>query len=191
MRNPSTPPINITVTILGFGTTIVTKVTKSATRILVILDPHGSVQDLNIPYGLLTKDNMPEKLHDTATVGVVQLGVQQPLSDLDIVVQRPLVDLLIRHGELRTAGTPNRHTSTATHGEFRRQDQRGSWAGGIRVEKRRRRVGEDLPPHRLGDVRVVLERVLTARVGVAAQIGVARGGDVVELQVLQRVDVVV
>lgn len=53
---------------------------------------------------LPAENDMPEELHDPTTLGVVLVRVDHPLADLDVVVDRPLADLIARDGELRAAG---------------------------------------------------------------------------------------
>lgn len=48
---------------------------------------------------------MPQIFHDPPTVRIVQLGVEQPLSNIEIIVQRSLVNPGRRDRKLSTAGT--------------------------------------------------------------------------------------
>lgn len=50
------------------------------------------------------EDDVPEKLHDTATPGIVLLSVKDPLSELNVVVQGSSEDLGAGYSELGATG---------------------------------------------------------------------------------------
>lgn len=134
---------------------------------------------------------MPQKLHNPATRGTVQLGIRDPISKLDIILSRTLEHLVARHGELgATRGTDttgNLHEILTLHVRIRwlltvccSHIRRGS-AGAL----------EDLPPHIFRDVSVYPMTLHASGVPIAAEVDVAILLDEGELQSAHGGDVVV
>lgn len=127
---------------------------------------------------------MPQELHHPPTRRIVLVGIDNPLSESDIIFARPLEDLLPRHGELRTAGGADFFRfrqelllvrCTCIHGRCLGRGRR-------RVQRRCTRSVEDFGPDLFGDVAVEAVLGLAAGVPVAAQVDVAVALDEVELE---------
>ena len=120
---------------------------------------------INLLYGLLPENNMPQELHDSPTLSIRLASIDNPLPDLDVIVARPRENLLPGHGKLRTASCPDKlgHTQVPlVPGVCWRRER---LAG---IEGRGAGAVEDLRPHLLGDVLVAAVACFAAWVPVAA-----------------------
>lgn len=137
-------------------------------------------------YSLHAENDMPQELHHPSGHGIIQLGVDYPLPELDIVLARSLQHLAPRDRKLRTARRANlfRLAHVLVHWGFL-LIRRGS------VQWRRARALKDIPPDLLGDMYVEPVGFLAAGVPVAAEIDVAVFLDKVGSQHAHCVDVVV
>lgn len=140
----------------------------------------------NLLYTLHAKNNMPQELHHPTGGCIVQFRIKNPLPNLDIVIQRTLLHLIARNGELRTACRanlirfPDVFLAAIFHFPVRRC-----------VQGRRARSLKDVPPDLIGDVLVEAVLTLTAGIPIAAQVDVAVSLDEGELEVAHGDDVVV
>lgn len=129
-------------------------------------------------YSLLAENHMPQELHHAPTRRIVLVGIDNPLPESDIVLARPLEDLLARHGELSTA-------RGADFFRFRQKLLLGHCCpgrGSRRVQRRSTRPVEDLRPDLLSDVAVETVGGPAARVPVAAKVDVAVALNEIELE---------
>lgn len=133
---------------------------------------------------------MPQKLHDSPAHGVRFVRVNNPLPYLDIIVPRPLENLLSRHGKLCTTSGPDklRHAQKLLVGVWLRVFGDGGRLTGVQ----RGCAGplKDVRPHLLCNVLVSTVACLAARVPVAAEIHVAVLLDKVELESTHGGDIV-
>lgn len=168
----STLPIDLTIAEFLVGTTTEESAPPTPTFI-------GGKYSRNLLYSFLAENHMPQELHHTPTRRIVLVGIDNPLPESDIIVARPLEDLLSRHGELRTA-------RGADFFWFRQELLLGrhccTGRGSRRVQRRGARSVEDLRPDLVGDVAVDTVGGLAAWVPVAAEVDVAIALDEVELE---------
>lgn len=133
-----------------------------------------------------SKDHMPQELHDPPRHGVVQVRLDHPLPELDVVVARPSVHLALRHGELSAACGSDlcglAHVFAS--GQLLLK-------GGGAVEWRGAGALEDIPPDLLGHVGVEPMSFAAAGIPVTAKVDVAIPFDKVGLKHAHGVDIVV
>lgn len=129
---------------------------------------------------------MPQELHDPSGHGISQLGVDNPLPELDIVLTRSLQHLAPRDRKLCAARRANllRLAHVLVQRRFLLIRRRS-------VQWRRAGAFEDIPPDLLGDMDVEPVGFLAAGVPVTAEIDVAVFLDKVGSQHAHCVDVVV
>lgn len=134
---------------------------------------------------------MPEKFHDTATTGVILVGIDYPLADLDVVLSWSSVDLLPGHGELRTARRANlfRHLQEFLVFSFVVFILHRKAPGG--VQRRGAGALKYLCKDFFRHVLVGAMALLAPRVPVAAEVDIAIVLDEVETQGFHRNDIVV
>ena len=110
---------------------------------------------------------MPEELHYPSRTSIIQLGLDQPLPNLNIVLLRSSAHLLSRNSKLRTTSSSNLRRLHISLPDFRYLVRRGhvQWWCGCFLE--------DFPPDILRDMLVPAVIGLAAWIPVAAQIDVA------------------
>lgn len=60
-------------------------------------------EEQNSLYTIFAEDDMPKELHHPPALCITLLCVDDPVSEVVIIAQRPLSYLILRHGKLRTA----------------------------------------------------------------------------------------
>jgi len=113
---------------------------------------------------------VPQEFHDSPALRVALLGIHNPIPEMVIIAQRPLPDLILRHGEL----------CTARSAYFDRE-----------LAHIRRSPTKDVFPHIRCDVGIVSMRLQATGVPIASQIDVAIALHKRELQRAQSVDIIV
>lgn len=122
----------------------------------------------NLLYPFHPKNDMPQEFHHPPGGSVAKFRVDNPLPELDIILQRALLNLLSRERELCAACGANlgRLAKISLAREFLLRG-RGS------IQRRRTRAGEDIRPDLLGDMGIGAVGVLAAGIPITAKIHVA------------------
>lgn len=111
---------------------------------------------------------MPQELHHPPGRSIAKFCIDNPLPELNIILQWSLLNLISRERELCAACGANlgRLAKISLTREFLLRG-RGS------IQRRRTRAGEDIRPDLLGDMGIGAVGVLAAGVPIAAKIHVA------------------